>query len=356
MLMDLIRFTVFCGFFGGYLWVAPLVANLTARWFYGDHGARSFLLSLATPVLDWLFVVGTLWLLAGFWETNLFLTAVAFSWAAVVLGKVLQALCGGRPKKTNALMTHLTLPPWIHFAYFALTLAVVVGLLVSSAWIVFTRDESASATPLLVVCLGFIFSLALVAQWLDGNVLASPFLDEETRQARLNSSLSRMVPMVFVLAILLPALGLGDSEWSLIPDAATSIAIVAILVGVIAFGVLIPYLVGVKKGRMLRAEYQDDLRATMRRVAQDLELPSPGWGARLKAIAASIEHTYRELTEMHPLLRLDESAPALSGGDPGVNTEESRRLSDAADLLLQITPLPNCLASAGRLFCGHGDR
>lgn len=340
MLLDIGRIVVYCGFFAAYSWVVLRAINLQQKWYLARLNGRTFVLRLATNTLDWIFVVVTLWLLAGYWRTSLLLTAVAFGWAATVLGWLLQALSGGRPKKSNVLMASLTMRPAIHVTINLLSIAVTVVMLVSSAWIVFTRESGARATSLLAVTLGFLFVALMLQQWRTAHLLASPFLDDESRQGELNASLSRMVTLVFVLAVLLPTIGFGVSDGDLVPDVGTSVAVVAILFGVMVFGALLPYVVGVANARSLLTSYRDELSSLMRSAAQDLELPTAGWGPRLEATAASVEASYRQLAESHPLLSLDEepvidSAPEVEPpADTSLSTETEHGI---------LEPLPEAL-------------
>jgi hypothetical protein len=312
MFTDIVRFAVFIAFFAGYMWAALKGLNLEQTWYYQRRRIRSFVVGLATSTLDWVLVVVTLWLLAGYWRTDLFLTAVAFSWATAVLGRMLQALSGGRP---NVMMASLTLRPAIQVAIFLLSVAVIIALLVACAWIVFTRESGDSATALLVVTLSYLLAGSMVTQWGSATLLASPFLDEETRQNVLNGSLARMVTLVFVLAVLIPAIRSGVSDGDLVPDAGTSLAVVTILFGVVVFGSLLPYLAGVAKSRSLLTSYRDELSDLIRSAAQALELPTPGWGERLEATAESVESSYRRLAESHPMMSLDDE-PVTAAAAP----------------------------------------
>lgn len=339
MLLDIVRIAVFYVFFSLYIWGVIRAANLQLRWYLARQSGRSFFLNLATSTLDWFFVVISLWLLTGYWQTSLLLTAVAFGWAAVVLGWLLQALSGGRPAKSNVLLVSLTLRQAIAATITLLSILVTVAMLVACTWIVFTRKTEDSATSLLVVTLGFIFIATVLHQWRNANLLASPFLNDESRQDVLNGSLTRMVALIFVLAVLLPAIGFGASDGDLVPDAGTSVGVVAVLFGVMVFGALLPYVVGVAKARQLLTSYRDELLNLMRSAAQDLERPATGWGQRLEATAASVEVSYRELAESHPLFSLDDEPVNASKADPGEPSETPAMEAEHGIL----EPLPEAL-------------
>lgn len=314
MLAKVAAYLAFLVVFGAWQYGTLRILNLVFRASVDERKVRSFLLLQAATLLAWLGAFTEIWILSGYWDLRLAALFVLGSEAAILIGMTLTALSGGQPTKTSALSVGMQLgvgdgAMMSRLLYQLLPGLITLSYLVVCGILVFSRDRSELPEPVLQFTLLFIFLVPIGLHLMRMRMIASPYLDRETRESTIVGEISGLVPNLLFLAILLASLNVADPGVQILDSTPISISLWTVLTLTLLFisRTLLPYLIGTAKARQYHEACIAERQALFSRTAEILERPTAdAYADKLSDVQGTARQEFERLVERHPLLVLTE--------------------------------------------------
>lgn len=251
-------------------------------------------------------------LLAGYFDFGLLLLYLAALQLGVALTLVMRTFA------VEASPAPLKLTHWSDFEFHARhpvlalsSLVVLILCMVSepivSAVLLFSYERpSEELTRLLIlVSLGASLIVAPVGHYLGAARLVSPQLDESTRADAAIRWIAHMVPFTLDMSIFLWALGWSSRATRRVGGIglSTSLPLVALVLAFLLLAVMLPYFVGVTRGKRQRTRFLRSEQHLLRQLSTGLEVPSPALYTRtLTELAQATKATAEAELMASPLI------------------------------------------------------
>jgi hypothetical protein len=358
VLLGVIRFTAFLLVLIVYVAALAKLMNLIGRAQQGDRTYARLLYGQAGILVTWLATFTLVWVLSGFWDTRLVILAILATETATLLGLLLGAISGRGSVKTSLLSVSMELgvkhPVFWRIVLQLLPLVVILAYVITCGIFLLSLEGDELPRQLLQATLLFLLALILGGQLYQLAMLASPYLDEETREAVMTSHIVGLVPLLLIFSILLssydaqgPGISLSTSDMSI----SVSIWAILILLGLFLVRTLLPFIIGSKKSAVVRSQYLQERQAFLTQAEEMLAVPtSTLYDEKLAELEAEARRKYKDLIRKHPLLELkdydgsnvplgdDQDDPALKNSSLRGSNELAESMTESNWVLQGLEP------------------
>ncbi len=331
------------------LWVA-VTAKLTTL------GVKS--LALGQPLRNaiyvqiailsgWIGIFLFTWIVSGSLDITLLIVFLAAAELAFVLGLGVRAVFGQTRTASffgAGIEIGLTRPRVIILNQ-AIALLMILAYLVGMGILLFSAERSTLAEPSFRLGMLLLFLLPFGARVLGTMVLASPALDQDSRERQVVSDLIGLLPELLTLSVLLASVtttgtlvnipGVGD----VIP---VNLLAAGVLIALFLGRTLVPYLIGTNAHKRLGVSFTDERTTFLEAAVVMLERPTAEiYEDELTKLKEQARQRFETIVEEHPVLELgEEAAFALQQGDPEAQMiDEGSTLQLTSDAREQLSAL-----------------
>lgn len=317
MIADVLRFIGFIAVLVLLFLAAVKLINLTNRATQDKMLLRGRVFSLLTVATLWVGVFGLVWTISGRWEADIVLLVLAGVAVVAVAGGLFGLLSPSLRRRTNvlgvAIDNALRHPRATRFVDNQLALVMIVAYVLGAAWTIFATSGDARARLAIQLSLLFIYGISLPSQIQQARVLASPYLDDPSRDMLVSMHAIGTLGFFLPLSILFSSLTSNRAEVD-VAVGGISIGInlwsLALLSMVFALLTWLPYLAGARKGRIVRADLDNSKCELLDTVAAELRKPTPDqYDEKLTGLQSRIRRDREKLLEDHAILEIAADEP-----------------------------------------------
>ncbi len=290
---------------------------------------------------------GFIYLLSGLWSLKLVALIFVASQIGTIIGWVPNAIAGNHPEKAG-IRTLLAgreidvTQPKAMKALGIVCILIALAYPIVASILFFQHPWGSLILQVLEVkytVLLLNLSNYVVVLYVNGSILASGNLDEDTRQRIFINQISALIPIAVYIALALWAFGLGGSPYTfnflVIPARTLSLQTLFLLLAFFTVAVLIPYLIGAHRGRTLNLDLLERFRSYVADLADILEAPTGAlYVAKLSDFQKKIDQEKDEYSSNDAMLTFDEDAKK----NPSTVSAENQWIVDAIKKTRDMDP------------------